>query len=74
VLQQVSASSSQQLQQHRTARRLSRRQKISSNRHSRAAIALGFGVHASSRMSAVKLAKETAADIARNAVAVIVGK
>jgi hypothetical protein len=31
-------------------------------------------VHASSRMSAVKLAKETAADIARNAVAVIVGK
>jgi hypothetical protein len=72
VLQQASASSPQQLQQPRSARRLSARQKISSRRRNRAAIALGSGVHASSRMSAVKLAKATAGDTAKNAVAVIV--
>ena len=70
----LSVSSPPQLQQCRSARRFSRRQKISSSRHSRAAIALNSGVHASSKMSAVKLAKETAADIAGNAVTVTVSK
>jgi hypothetical protein len=73
-LQSGSASSPPQRQQHPSARRLSARQKIWSSKRSRAGIALGYGARASSRMSAVNKAKETAADIARNAVAVIVGK
>jgi hypothetical protein len=74
LLQPGSASSPPQHQQHPSAQRLSARQKISSSRRSRAGIALGYGARASSRMSAVNKAKETAADIARNAVAVIVRK
>ena len=74
ALQQVSASSPQQPQQHRTARRLSRRQKISSSKRSGAGIALGYGARASSRMSAVNKAKAIAGDTGVNAVAIIVGK
>jgi hypothetical protein len=74
LLPRASASSPQQLQQRRSARKTSQAQKISSRKRSRGGIALDYGMRASPSMSAVKKAKATAGDTVVNAVAVTVGK